>query len=70
VTEYVTIQNDRLDKICRQEYGTERNGNVERVLIANRGLSELGPILPAGVQITLPEGAPSIKTIPSVTLWN
>jgi len=70
-TTYLTIQNDRLDHICRNHYGSERGGNVEAVLAANHGLADRGPIYPIGVLILLPDlpttAIPQVKT---VQLWN
>jgi phage tail protein X len=67
---YVTIQNDRLDKICRATYGSERGGTVEAVLNANRGLAALGPLYPAGTKITLPDlGTPQLPIKQTINLW-
>jgi phage tail protein X len=51
---YVTGQNDVLDLVCRRRYGGER-GALELVLAANPGLAARGEILPAGIEIRLPE---------------
>ena len=69
--QYLTIQNDRLDQICRRYFGTEGSGNVEAVLDVNRGLAALGPIYPSGVLIFLPDRPTA--TIPEaqvVHLWS
>lgn len=50
---YRTQDGDMVDEICWLYYGRTR-GTVERVLEANKGLADRGPILPAGVLITLP----------------
>lgn len=52
-TAYTTKDGDMLDAICHRHYGVTA-GAVERVLAANRGLADLGPIYPAGIVIALP----------------
>ena len=52
---YLTKQNDVLDDVVYRYYGDTENGIVELVLGANEGLADLGPVLPAGVEITLPD---------------
>ena len=50
---YRTQAGDMLDEICWLYYGRTR-GTVETVLEANPGLADYGPVLPAGVLVTLP----------------
>ncbi|ROO27874.1 tail protein X [Salinisphaera orenii] len=50
---YRTQDGDMVDEICWLYYGRTA-GTVERVLAANKGLADAGPILPAGLLITLP----------------
>lgn len=50
---YVTLAGDVLDHLCWRHYGREWD-TTEAVLTANPGLAEHGPILPAGIAITLP----------------
>ncbi|WP_419783732.1 tail protein X [Maridesulfovibrio sp.] len=50
---YTTKDGDMLDRICWKYYGVE--SAVTDVLEANPGLADLGPVLSAGVEITLPE---------------
>ena len=50
---YRTQAGDMLDEICWLYYG-RTHGTVERVLEANPGLADYGPVLPAGVLVTLP----------------
>ncbi len=52
-TVYRTRDGDVLDDICYAHYGTEQA--VIQVLNANSGLSELGGVYSAGVEITLPD---------------
>lgn len=70
MTPYVTKQGEMLDLICFRFYG--RSGQVtEAVLAANPGLAALGPILPFGTRILLPD-PPAEKTVarPLVSLWD
>lgn len=67
---YITIQGDRLDRICKSHYGSERGGTVERVLDANPGLAALGPIYSAGIEIELPDIASTVQTVEVVHLWS
>lgn len=67
---YVTIQNDRLDQICKAQYGTERNGTVEAVLRSNRYLAALGPLYDSGVEIFLPDLPVGPRTVGTVHLWD
>lgn len=68
--EYITSQGDQIDWICWKHYGTPRNGTVEAVLEANKGLSAYGPKLPAGVKITLPELAKPAAEQEVIRLWD
>lgn len=63
------IQGDMVDMICRREYGDE-SGFVEAVLDVNPGLAGIGPVLPAGTQVFLPEITPEPEREPLVTLWD
>jgi len=62
-------QGDMVDAICRRVYGDE-SGFVEAVLDANPGLAALGPMLPGGTEVTLPELNPEPAKAPLVTLWD
>lgn len=42
---YVLRAGDRLDRICWQYYGS-LDGTLEKVLEANPGLADLGPVVP------------------------
>ena len=64
---YRTHDGDLLDAVCRAFYGREA-GAVEDVIEANPGLAELGPVLPAGTTVTLPDLPRPLKTIPTVKL--
>ncbi len=66
---YTTKQGDTVDYIAWQAYGSLAGHVVERLLDANRGLADRGPILPAGLKITLPD-APEPEQENGVRLWD
>ena len=66
---YRTRDGDSLDAVCWRHYGRQA-GAVEAVLEANLGLSEVGPILPAGFVIGLPELPNTVPKIETVSLWD
>ncbi|GAK43589.1 tail X family protein [Tepidicaulis marinus] len=65
---YRTSDGDMVDFICWKHYGVQ-SGAVEAVLEANEGLAALGPRLPAGVTITLPDLRPKVE-VKTVRLWD
>ena len=68
-TVHTTRQGETVDLVCFSYYG-RTSGTVEAVLEANRGLSALGPILPIGTKILLPD-MPSVSTArPLTSLWD
>ena len=66
---YRTRDGDSVDWICWRAYGRLSTGLVEKVLQANTGLADRGPVLPAGVSITLPDIEQPAATSRRVTLW-
>lgn len=66
---YTTIQGDTVDWVCFKYYGSTAGRVVEQVFEANTGLADMGPVLPIGVQIILPEITP-IPEINEVRLWD
>lgn len=66
-------QGDTLDRICLRHYGRTQ-GVTEAALEANPGLAELGPILPIGTPISLPDAAAQasagIAAQQPVNLWD
>ncbi len=66
---YRTSEGDVIDAVCRRFYGREA-GAVEAVLEANPGLAELGPVLPAGTLVELPDLPRPLETIETVKLWD
>lgn len=66
-TTYLTRDGDMLDQIAARHYGFS-SGAVEAILVANYGLCEHPPVLPAGLVITLPDLTPATAVAP-VRLW-
>lgn len=63
-----SLQGDTVDLICYRHYGQTREV-TERVYDANPGLCELGPVLPMGTKVLLPEVAPKPER-DIVQLWD
>lgn len=61
---------DTVDSLCWRVLG--KTGAVtEQVLARNPGLADLGPVLPAGHPVDLPEaGDLAAATRPTVKLWD
>lgn len=68
--QYTSTDGDMVDEIAWRYYGTTAGGQVESVLAANPGLADYGPILPAGVTITLPDVTTAAQTSQGVKLWD
>lgn len=65
---YRTRAGDQLDAICWRHYG--RESAADEVLAANPRLAAHGLILPAGIEIMLPDlDAPAVA-VASVKLWD
>ncbi|MDH1587003.1 tail protein X [Stutzerimonas stutzeri] len=62
-------QGDTVDAICWRHYGRTA-GVVEQVLDANPGLADLGPVIPHGTQVLLPEQAVRAEQRQMVNLWD
>ena len=67
---YNTKDGDMLDEICWKVYGRRSGRVTERVLDANPGLADVGPKLPAGLTLTLPDIEPQSEELSSVRLWD
>lgn len=61
-------QGDTVDLICHRHFGYTA-GITEQVLQINPGLAARGPVLPAGVNIRLPNN-PAKATTNTVQLWD
>lgn len=66
---YVTKEGDMVDAICWKYYPKGQQPlAVERVYEANRGLAKLGPVLPPGVSVALPD-LPQPESTPTIRIW-
>lgn len=61
-------QGETLDALCYRVLGATA-GITERALRLNPGLAELGPVLPEGTPVRLPEAEPETRRIETVQLW-
>lgn len=65
----IANQGDTVDAICWRYYGRTA-GVTEAVLDANPGLADLGPVIPHGTAVTLPDAAPQAEQRQVVKLWD
>lgn len=63
------IQGDTVDAICWRYYGRTA-GVTEAVLAANPGLADLGPILPTGQLVAMPEVSEQAEQQTAINLWD
>lgn len=63
-------EGETIDRICWRVFGrTDRV--TEQALALNRGLAALGPVLPAGTPVTLPDPAGAAVALrETVKLWD
>ena len=66
--EYRSKQGDTVDYIAWKYYGTTSRQVVERLLNENQGLADMGPVLPMGTPVHLPD-IPPTENVKSVRLW-
>lgn len=69
MTTYRTSDGDMADEIAFKQYGTTDGGVVEKLLAANPGLADRGPVFPAGIIITLPV-IDAVAKVAGVKLWD
>lgn len=63
-------EGETVDALCWRVLGRTR-AVCEQVLAANPGLADYGPLLPAGLQVTLPDAAALARpTREIVQLWD
>ncbi|OLO05116.1 tail protein X [Salinicola socius] len=62
-------QYDTVDAICQRVYGRTA-GVTEQLLEQNPGLADLGPMLPQGTAITLPDVVQQPQRSTVVQLWD
>lgn len=64
-------QGDTIDSLCNRHLGS--SAQVEAVIELNQGIAALGPVIPNGTLVTLPditiETSPSTITI-NIQLWD
>lgn len=61
-------QGDTVDLLCHRHLA--RTDIVVSVLEVNPGLAALGPVLPMGTEVVLPDRAPRATTKKLVQLWD
>lgn len=61
-------QGETLDQLCHRVLGRTA-GVTEQALTLNPGLADLGPVLPHGTLVRLPEVSPEPPRRPTVQLW-
>jgi phage tail protein X len=62
-------QGDTIDALCWRQY-RRTAGLVEIVLELNPGLADLGPVLPLGLEIEMPDQPATKPTAPLLQLWD
>lgn len=63
-----TLQGDTVDLLCLRHLGRTA-GVTEAVYAINPGLAALGPVLPIGIPVDLPETVARAQT-PLLQLWD
>jgi phage tail protein X len=63
---YRTNEGDMVDAICMDTYGSETMATA--VYEANPRLAKLGPVLPKGLELILPE-QPALTVAQPIRLW-
>ena len=69
ITTYLTKQGDMLDDVVFRFYGDTSSRIAESVLERNRGLADFGPVMPAGLSISLPQRT-ATAAAPLTRLWD
>lgn len=64
----IAQQGDTVDALCWRHLGS--SATVEAVLEANPGLAALGPVLPMGTPVTLPEQTAESAPSNLIQLWD
>lgn len=70
MTQYLTKEGDTADFIAWKVYERQDGRVVEQLLEANPGLADLGPILPAGLTINVPDVEEEPAAPDAVKLWD
>lgn len=69
VLQYRTSDGDTADLIAWKYYGTTERLVVEQLLSANKGMADMGPLLPAGFLVDLPD-IDTTEKANGVRLWD
>lgn len=64
-----TQAGDMVDLLCWRHLG-RTDGVTEATLALNPGLAARGPVLPAGITITLPDPPSALRVRETVKLWD
>ena len=62
-------QGDTVDQLCQRHLGTTA-GVTEVTYTLNPGIAALGPVLPLGLLVTLPDPPTAPTATKTVSLWN
>lgn len=65
----IAQQNDTVDLLCLRHLGATA-GVTEATYRMNPGLADLGPILPLGRAVTLPDLSNNTARVETVQLWD
>lgn len=65
---YHSKQGDTVDSIAWEIYERQDPGLISGILVANPGLADFGPLLPAGLRLAIPD-APQAEVVVGVRLW-
>lgn len=65
----IAQQGDTVDALCHRHLGRTA-GVTEAVLESNPGLSALGPVLPMGTAVELPDQLPAAPNNNLIQLWD
>lgn len=63
------LQGDTLDQLCQRHLG-RTSGLVEDALEVNPGLAVIGPVLPMGTVVTLPDQVAAAAPASLLQLWD
>jgi phage tail protein X len=62
-------QGDTVDALAWRELGLG-SADIGPLFEANRGLADLGPILPERTAVAVPASAPAAETLDIIQLWD
>ena len=65
-----SVEGDTVDLILHRRFGRTDEALVRLVLEANPGVPALGPVLPLGTVLHIPDAAPAATTRATVRLWD